>query len=197
MSALLSAWDLTAERGDRTLFKDLSFSVSSGEVLHVIGPNGSGKTTLIRILAGLTNNGFRGGVSRDSSLLYVGHQAALKGQLTVLENLLLDLSGWSAPSTKSLNTVLKELKLDRFRDFFVNTLSAGQRRRVSLARIFLTEHLIWLLDEPFNTLDQYTISRIESRIQDHLRGGGAIVVSSHHDLNLPEAKIVTIDLEAG
>jgi len=196
MSVLLSVSDLTAERGQRTLFKGLSFSVSGGEVLHVIGPNGSGKTTLIRILAGLVNSGFSGEVVRDFPLLYIGHQAALKGQLTVLENLLLDLSGWPVPSSMLLRDALSALELDRFRNCLVSTLSVGQRRRVSLARIFFTKHLIWLLDEPFTSLDRRTITTIERCVLDHIRRGGAVVVSSHHEFNLPDVKIVTINLEA-
>ena len=96
MSILLEARELTAQRGQRELFKDISFSVSAGEALHVVGANGSGKTTLIRILAGLVRHGFQGRVDRNSPMFYMGHQSALKGHLTVLENLSLDLSGWSS-----------------------------------------------------------------------------------------------------
>ncbi len=163
--------------------------------MHIVGPNGSGKTTLIRILAGLANLGVKGKVVVGSSWLYIGHQGALKGQLTVLGNLSRDLSGWPIPSNQLLSDALSKLELGSFKNCLVSSLSAGQRRRVSLARIFLTKHSIWLLDEPFTSLDKSAILEVERGMQDHLHDGGAIVISSHHKFNLPEAKVDTISLE--
>ena len=196
MPILLEARDLTAERGERKLFKNISFSISTGEALHVLGPNGSGKTTLMRILAGLVRYGFEGQVERNSSLLYMGHQSGLKGYLTVLENLSLDLSGWSTPSHERILEVLSQLDLKDFSDSFVNTLSVGQQRRVSLARIFLYNHALWLLDEPFTSLDKPAISKIEDCIQGHLLSGGAVVMTSHHDISLTSTKIKVLELGA-
>jgi len=196
MSILLEARKLTAERGQRELFKDISFSVPAGEALHVVGANGSGKTTLMRILAGLVRHGFQGRVDRNSPMFYMGHQSALKGHLTVLENLSLDLSGWSAPSRELILNVLSQLDLKYFIDSFVNTLSIGQQRKVGLARIFLTEHPLWLLDEPFTSLDKSAISKIEDCIQNHLLSGGAIVMTSHHDISLSSAKMKVVELGA-
>jgi heme exporter protein A len=129
-------------------------------------------------------------------MFYMGHQSALKGHLTVLENLSLDLSGWSAPSRELILNVLSQLDLKYFIDSFVNTLSIGQQRKVGLARIFLTEHPLWLLDEPFTSLDKSAISKIEDFIQNHLLSGGAIVMTSHHDISLSSAKMKVVELGA-
>ena len=194
MSLLLEANGLSAERGQRELFNDISFSISAGEALHVVGANGSGKTTLMRILAGLMQHGFQGRIDRNSPVFYLGHQSALKGHLTVLENLKLDLSGWSEPSYDLMLDALTQLELEHFIDSFVNTLSVGQQRKVSLARMFLTEHALWLLDEPFTSLDKSAILKIEGCIENHLLRGGAIVLTSHHDIKLSSTKIKIVDL---
>ncbi len=194
MSILLNAKGLSAERGHRELFKNISFSISTGEALHVVGANGSGKTTLMRILAGLMQYGFQGRIDRNSPIFYLGHQSALKGHLTVLENLRLDLSGWSEPSYDLVLDALTQLELAGFTDTFVNNLSVGQQRKVSLARIFLTEHTLWLLDEPFTSLDKAAVSKIEGCIEDHLLRGGAIVLTSHHDIKLSSTKLKIIEL---
>ena len=194
MSILLEALELTAERGQRKLFKDISFSISAGEALHIIGTNGCGKTTLMRILAGLIRHGFQGRVSRHSPIFFMGHQLALKGHLTVVENLNLDISGWSAPSNELIIEALTQLDLECFMHSFVNTLSIGQQRKVSLARTFLTDHAVWLLDEPFTSLDKSSISTIEACISNHLLRGGALVITSHQDINLPNIDLKVVEL---
>ena len=194
MSILLEALELTAERGQRKLFKDISFSISAGEALHIIGANGCGKTTLMRILAGLIRYGFQGRVNRNSPMFFMGHQLALKGHLTVLENLKLDISGWSGASDELILEVLTQLNLECFLHSFVNTLSIGQQRKVSLARIFLTDHLVWLLDEPFTSLDKSSISKVEVCITNHLLRGGALVITSHQDINLPNVDLKVVEL---
>ena len=194
MSILLEALELTAERGQRKLFKDISFSISTGEALHIIGANGCGKTTLMRILAGLIRHGFQGRVSRNSPIFFMGHQLALKGYLTVLENLNLDISGWSAASNELIIEALTQLDLECFMHSFVNTLSIGQQRKVSLARTFLTDHAVWLLDEPFTSLDKSSISKIEDCISNHLLRGGALVITSHQDINLPNIDLKVVEL---
>ena len=194
MPILLEGLELTAERGQRKLFKDISFSISAGEALHIIGTNGCGKTTLMRILAGLIRHGFQGRVSRNSPIFFMGHQLALKGHLTVVENLNLDISGWSAPSNELIIEALTQLDLECFMHSFVNTLSIGQQRKVSLARTFLTDHAVWLLDEPFTSLDKSSISKIEACISNHLLRGGALVITSHQDINLPNIDLKVVEL---
>ncbi len=194
MSILLEALELTAERGQRKLFKDISLAISAGEALHIIGANGCGKTTLMRILAGLIRHGFEGQVNRNSSMFFMGHKLALRGHLTVLENLKLDISGWATASNELILEVLTHLNLECFLNSFVNTLSIGQQRKVSLARIFLTDHAVWLLDEPFTSLDKSSISKIEVCITNHLLRGGALVITSHQDINLPNADLKVIEL---
>ena len=194
MSILLEALELTAERGQRKLFKDISFSISAGEALHIIGANGCGKTTLMRILAGLIRYGFQGRVNRNSPIFFMGHQLALKGHLTVLENLKLDISGWSAASDELILEDLTQLNLECFLHSFVNTLSIGQQRKVSLARIFLTDHIVWLLDEPFTSLDKSSISKFEVCITNHLLRGGGLVITSHQDINLPNVDLKVVEL---
>ena len=194
---MLSATDLACSRGERRLFAGLTFGVDAGEWLHVRGENGSGKTTLLRTLAGLAPADagrvrWRGADIRDGSeayrraLLYFGHQAALKDDLTPRENLRLGLAidGFEVDDA-ALGDALRRAGLDGCEDLAVRHLSAGQKRRVLLARLLLRPADLWVLDEPFNALDSEAAALLDSLLADHLAAGGIAVLTSHQPVPLP------------
>jgi len=192
---LLEAKDLFCERDERVLFEQLSFSVSAGEILQVEGRNGSGKTTLLRILAGLSSH-FEGdlywqGQSMGSvadefraAMLYFGHKPAVKAQLTPEENL-----DWYASLHPTLDRVrifeaLERVGLRGYEDVPCSSLSAGQHRRVSLARLYMSIAPLWILDEPFTAIDKKGVAAKEALISRHAEAGGTVILTTHHDLNL-------------
>ncbi|BBL58563.1 cytochrome c biogenesis heme-transporting ATPase CcmA [Methylomonas koyamae] len=202
--AALEVRDLSCFRDERLLFSALSFEVQAGQSLLLEGANGSGKTTLLRILCGLreADSGQiiwcgqpadRSSYYRD--MAYVGHADGTKKELTVLENLNFALA-LGAPGKYRIDEALDKVRLAGFDDNPVHTLSAGQKRRLSLARLLITQNLLWILDEPFTSLDKHGIALIESLIADHIGHGGIAVLTSHHDLRMADLNLKRIHLQA-
>jgi heme exporter protein A len=194
---MLTATDLACSRGERPLFGGLSFALNAGDWLHVKGENGAGKTTLLRTLAGLAPAD-RGQVRWDSAdasarngdyrraVLYLGHPAALKDELTPLENLSLALAlDGQAAETATLVAALQQMHLQGREDVPVRHLSAGQKRRVLLARLLVRPADLWLLDEPFAALDADGIVLLCRLIGEQLARGGIVVLTSHQAVALP------------
>lgn len=195
-SALLQVRDLASERDDRLLFEELSFSLSSGELLQIAGANGSGKTTLLRILAGLSSR-YRGQLWwRGEALpaarhrfraetLYLGHGAGNKAVLTPLENL-----RWSCAlrgqrvEQSSMLAALERVGLAGFEEQPCYSLSAGQQRRAGLARLFCQPAGLWILDEPFTAIDQRGVAEIEQWLAHFCAEGGAVLLTTHHRLKV-------------
>ncbi|MGH6838468.1 MAG: heme ABC exporter ATP-binding protein CcmA [Methylocella sp.] len=189
----LSASRLTVERGGRIVFSNLSFSLDAGGSLTVTGPNGAGKSTLLRALAGLLP--LAGGTISCSPLSggtlaehahYIGHADAFKGVLTVAENLefltaMLDAGHGGTPTV----TALAEFGLSHAADLPVAYLSAGQKRRATLARLLVVKRPVWLLDEPSAALDVDSQARMAKIMAAHLAQGGIIVAATHAKLGLP------------
>jgi len=203
--SLLAATGLTCLRGDRLLFRDLSLRVNAGQALQVRGPNGCGKTTLLRILCGLTlpENGtirWRGRVLRSHDpdylreLRYIGHSDGVKLALSPRENLAVAMALGSGADQGALEAALARLALGQFMDVPCRTLSAGQRRRVGLARLTLGGARLWLLDEPFTALDRSGIDTVRALIEAHLDGGGCAVLTSHQAINLDADRSASIEL---
>ncbi len=198
----LVAMNLTIARGDSILCSQVDFSVSSGQILHVQGQNGIGKTTLLMILAGLLSTAKRDQGEKtlawaDQSasewpVLYIGHLAGLNAGLSVRENLRF-LQGLNAVSGVGLDMALDAVGLSGYEDIAVAHLSSGQKRRVSLARLWLTKDhdALWLLDEPFNSLDAAMTARLSKRLVQHTEGGGRVILTSHQALMIP---VQTLDL---
>jgi heme exporter protein A len=199
---MLQATQLSAHRGPATVFTRLDLRVEPGRALVVTGRNGSGKTTLLRTLAGLTQPA-EGGVTwngvptRDARahLAFAGHAPALKDELTVAENLhaLVSLAG-DAPGADATGRALADAGLDAQRDSPARALSAGQRRRVGLARLALTPRPLWLLDEPATALDAPGLRLLTQLLCTRLREGGAIVVATHQPIDLPAERTGTLEL---
>ena len=188
----LQARQLFCERDDRILFDELDLSVGNGDLLQLAGPNGAGKTTLLRLLAGL-NRDYDGDLlwcgkplyddfaSYASNRLYQGHLAAVKKALSPLENLRWLVSQWDV-SEQQLWQALEEVELAGYEENPCQQLSAGQQRRVALARLCIAPAALWILDEPFTALDKAGVAWLEKRIQMHVEAGGAVIITSHHAL---------------
>ena len=189
----LSASDLVCVRGRREVFAGLDFALSAGEALIVTGRNGAGKSSLLRMIAGLVR--IAGGrlqleagdpeLSIPEQTHYLGHQDALKPSLSVQENLYF----WArylgdGPSREAL----AEVGLEALAELPAGYLSAGQRRRLSLARLLAVKRPIWLLDEPTSALDTASQSRLSELMRRHLAGGGLIVAATHGPIGLEPAR---------
>jgi len=181
---LLSAQSLSLERGARQLFEGLSFDVCAGQLIQIEGANGAGKTSLLRILAGLSRYGFEGSVERKAALLYLGHQSGVKQLLTPRENLAWHAAGEGSFSPTAIEHALAQVGLAGYEDVSSHTLSAGQHRRVNLARLYLSASPLWLLDEPFAAIDHCGVADLERLMVAHVSTGGAVVVTSHQSLQV-------------
>jgi heme exporter protein A len=197
---LLKVQNLTCVRGERTLFKDLSFQVNAGELLYVRGENGVGKTSLLRLLVGLAKPLAGeikwGGMPTEKcpevfrkDTLYLGHHGALKGELSALENLKFSaaIDGLQLQETEALSA-LAMFGLKGRERLPVEWLSAGQKRRVLLARLTLRKARLWILDEPLNALDVKATQFLLGMIRDHLQQQGAVIITSHQAFDLPNVK---------
>jgi len=194
--------DLSCIRDDRVLFDELAFELVSGQVLLLEGKNGSGKTSLLRILCGFREPDkgqvyWCGDAINDSQyyadMAYVGHLDGVKKELTVLENLKVSLALGRA-GQYSIQQALNKVHLVNYDDVLVQALSAGQKRRLSLARLLITQNIVWILDEPFTSLDKQGIMLIESLMSEHCAKGGMIILTSHHDIDLHGVDVQRIDL---
>ena len=196
---------LTCVRGDRRLFEDLSFTLNAGELLYLRGHNGSGKTSLMNCLCGLiaAESGeirFNGKSTRAEydefcrELLYIGHKSGTKDDLTATENLRFCQQLGRAPvSVDAADSALARMGLRGFEDLPTRTLSQGQRRRVALARLLLSDARLWVLDEPFTALDVDAVEQLRDTLRAHLDGGGLVVLSTHQDVDISE-RVVELQL---
>ncbi|MEM6774952.1 MAG: cytochrome c biogenesis heme-transporting ATPase CcmA [Pseudomonadota bacterium] len=184
---LLSARGLGIERAGRVLFSDLDLDLAAGEIVHLRGANGAGKTTLLRILAGLSRFGYEGAVTRRSEALFLGHHSGVKTLLTPRENLRWHPSGECFDDGEAIDRALEAVGLYGYEDTPAGQLSAGQQRRVDLARLYLSRRLLWLLDEPFTAIDVQGVAHLEERFARHVALGGAVLLTSHQSLDLDHA----------
>ncbi len=181
--------NLACLRGDRLLFEELSFDVSPGGLLIASGPNGAGKSSLLRVLAGLLPAS-AGTVQTRTRIAYLGHRNALKERLTVRENLVF----WSrfTDDVVDVDGTLKQVNLERIANAPAEWLSAGQRRRLGLARILATNADLWLLDEPEANLDTEGVALVRSSIAIHRTQGGIAVVASPAAMEADEAQRIEL-----
>jgi heme exporter protein A len=201
----LEVRELHLWRGERHLLRGVSFALEAGELLQVIGPNGVGKTTLLRCAAGLlpaeSGDVFWCGKSlaadRDAchqQFAYLAHVNALKADLTALENLHFGVGIRRHLATSVLRDTLEQLQIGHCADLPVRSLSAGQKRRVALARIFLMQAPLWILDEPVTNLDTAGIELFERSMAQHLASGGMILTAAHLLLLQGQPGVHTLEL---
>lgn len=206
MSAVIEAKQLTSVRAERLLFSELSFQLHAGEILHVEGPNGAGKSTLLRIIAGLLEP-LAGSIHLFGQpqwgdpeywrrqLLFIGHKPAVKAELSALENLHFQatLDGVTNVDAWALLETVGLLGLE---DIPAQQLSAGQQRRIALARLWYSQASLWILDEPFTALDTYGIQLLHERFQHHLQQDGVIILTSHQPLTWSGDRLKKIRIES-
>ncbi|WP_118132553.1 heme ABC exporter ATP-binding protein CcmA [Oceanicella sp. SM1341] len=193
--------DLSVARGGRMVVSGLGFSLSPGEAVLLRGPNGAGKSTLLRALAGLLP--IAGGTARlmgadlarapeevQEHLAYAGHLDAVKPQLTVAENLAFQARLFGSPGPER---ALALFGLAALADRPAGACSAGQKRRLGLARLVLAERPLWLLDEPTVSLDTDTVAEFAALVRAHCAGGGMALLATHIDLGLPDARELRLE----
>jgi len=191
----LHANNLSCIRQQHVLFDKISFQLNAGEVLLIEGSNGSGKSSLLRLLTGLATPAageilWRGQAIQDlradywEHLHYIGHTNGLKPGLSVIENieLMARLTNSNEMAATVVNSILSMLQLEPHKNTAAKKLSAGQKRRIALAKLFLLPKTLWLLDEPLTALDTQTQTIFLSHLDSHLQNGGIAVISSHHEL---------------
>lgn len=203
---MLDVKSLTAIRDDRALFEGLSFTIQSGELVQIEGRNGTGKTTLLRIITGLGDrdegtihwNQVNIEADRDSyhqDLLFLGHQTGIKRELTALENLHFYQSVHAGSAVgEDLYQALTQVGLAGREDVPVAHLSAGQQRRVALARLWLSRKKLWILDEPLTAIDKQGVKVLEALFLKHAEQGGIVVLTTHQDMFADNPKLRKIKL---
>ena len=202
---LLSADQLTCIRQNRILFDDLNFDINAGDLIQIEGANGTGKTSLLRILAGLSLP-YEGDVLYEQSsitacrdeyyqdLTFIGHLAGVKEELSALQNLSFNLS-IQGDRTDNIEQAIDNVDLTGFENVNAAHLSAGQNRRIALARLWQSTSKIWILDEPFTAIDKSGVAALEQLFIDHTAQGGAIIFTSHQELLIANQQVIHINLE--
>lgn len=202
-ASLLRATGLRFSRDDVPVFGPLDLHVEQGEAVLVQGDNGAGKTTLLRVLAGLLHadagtieidGRIPNPIERAQALAYLGHLPGLKGDLRVRENLECFAGLHGARSSQTATSALATVGLGGFDDTLARQLSAGQRKRVSLARLWMSPAPLWLLDEPYANLDLDGIDLVNRMVQAHLRDGGAAVVTTHGAYAAPAVRTRVVQM---
>ncbi|AGV17159.1 MULTISPECIES: cytochrome c biogenesis heme-transporting ATPase CcmA [Vibrio] len=203
---MLEVSNLTAIRDERVLFENLQFEIKPGELVQIEGRNGTGKTTLLRIVTGLGDReegvikwkGEEVEKSRDvfhQDLLFLGHQTGVKRELTALENLRFYQSIQNNRSSdEEIFIALTQVGLAGREDVPVAQLSAGQQRRVALARLWLSKQILWILDEPLTAIDKQGVKVLESLFASHADNGGIVVLTTHQDMFADSPKLRKIKL---
>jgi heme exporter protein A len=202
---MFQAIELECVKGYDRLFTGISFTLQAGEVLQIQGTNGSGKTSLLRILTGLSQaetgeilwNGTNIDIDRVSyleNLIYIGHSNGLKAELSAIENLQLSRQYLGYSNDKPTQQALKEVGLTGYEHILAHQLSAGQKRRVTLARLSLNVAPLWILDEPITAIDADGVSAFEKTIETHALNGGMVILTTHQTLNFGKANTRSLSL---
>jgi heme exporter protein A len=202
-STILKIDSVSCERDDRLLFTGLSYVIDSGDIVQLEGPNGAGKTTLLRILSGLFTSyegriHWFGGCYNNASAeeqpqqLFIGHKSAVNGSLSALENLRYLVGLQQKVIESELWGALEQVGLMGYEHVLCRNLSAGQQRRVSLARLHLSRAPIWILDEIFTAIDKAGVKQLERLLAKKAQEGKTIILTTHHQLNIPGLRTLSL-----
>ena len=182
MTTLFKCRGLSIERGDKLLLSNINFEVCPGECLIVQGPNGLGKTSMLRTIAGL-QPAKKGKIECNyDNIVYSSHLDGMKATLTVTENILFWISVYK--SEILIEKVLEKFNLSELKDRYAGQLSAGQKRRLGLSRLYLSQRKLWVMDEPTVSLDKTAVSELISVMEEHLLDGGACIVVTHINIEI-------------
>lgn len=203
---MLNVSSLQCIRGDRSLFADIALTLEPGELLHLHGHNGSGKTTLLRTLSGLVLAAdgkieWNGKSIKEldeeytQHVLYIGHKNAIKDDLTGLENLMFAsvMDGYPIEARQAWQA-LDDIGLRGFEDLPTKVLSQGQKRRVALSRLLVSQTKLWILDEPFVALDKAAVAMLQDVIRKHIAQGGMAIITTHQDVELTTGTVKQLEL---
>ena len=202
---MLEVVKLSCIREDSVLFSELSFTVSAGEMIQIEGPNGVGKTSLLRLLAGLSSpadghilwqqtDTLDDRESYHQDLLYLGHLPGVKAELTAFENLFFYHAMHKAVAKEKVWDALAQVGLAGYEDQLACHLSAGQQRRIALARLWLSDKKLWILDEPFTAIDKNGVKVLERLFLAHADNGGSVILTTHQDLQFSAGRLRKITL---
>jgi heme exporter protein A len=198
---LLELKAFSIARDERRLFADLQLTLHAGEIIQLLGPNGAGKTSLLRVIAGVSND-YEGELlylnepmpkvrwEFACDLLYLPHAPGIKKAMTPRENLQWYMH--QSAMQGDIDDALDKVGLAGFEDVLAGSLSAGQLRRVALARLYLSKARVWILDEPFTAIDKKGVSNLEAIMREHAAAGGAVLLTSHQDLSFDELGVVDL-----
>lgn len=203
---MLEVRQLASVRGDRRLYRDLTFSLGAGELLYLHGHNGSGKTTLLRTVCGLMSEtsgevcwqGLNIRKQQDEyaeAVLYIGHKNGVKNDLTAVENLLFscELDNLELDRESAVSALVK-MGLRGHEDLPARVLSQGQKRRVALARLLVSKTTFWVLDEPFTALDVAAVDLLQQVIRDHVANQGMVMLTTHQEVALTTGSVKELKL---
>lgn len=201
--SILEFTEFSCERGGEPLFEPLSFALEPGDIVQIVGPNGAGKTTFLRSVCGLFAEWrgqmhWRGESIRTPdfdmkcNMLYLGHQAGVKKSLTAEENLRWYFGVLGLRFPGSVSAALAKVGLSGYEQVPCFQMSAGQHRRVALARLYVSSATVWVLDEPFTAIDKLGVKNLETLVQQHASNGGVVVLTTHQPLSLSGVKLIEL-----
>lgn len=193
----------SCERDGYPLFEPLNFVVERGDIIQISGPNGAGKTTFLRSMCGLFAD-WQGQMHWDgeavespsfemlNDVLYLGHQTGVKKSLTARENLEWYFGAQGRAFPGSVEQALSEVGLKGYQDTLCQEMSAGQMRRVALARLYVTKAQVWVLDEPFTAIDKKGVAKLETLLAQHASKGGSVILTTHQALEVQNLRLIEL-----
>ena len=197
MSAVIRIINLTIQKNDRNILDNISLDINEKSFLNIYGANGSGKTSLLKVITGISEIDSGEVVNYSNNQVYVGHKYGLKTNLTVSENLALDLQNNNTDKKRGLDEVLEMYKMSKFKDTLVKHLSHGLQKKVSLMRTLLLDSDVWILDEPFSALDEEAKIILNKTFVEAIQQNKTIIITSHDTLRYDHINVENFLLKDG